>query len=166
MTAAPVLLVDAALDRYIALRLAYQEQKGLARLLPFEFSARALAAVATIDTPAMSYALQDYRIAQARHGATRYVIGCHTYGERARWRILARPDDDPRAIADARRAQLVHVANDSARRFARDVRREIVPGLHTNKAIDRQIAAVARMHETSLVAQLEMIRELLGNGAD
>lgn len=161
MTAAAVEVVDAALDRYVAARQDYRLRHGLPdNTLPFHFTARGLAAFAELSVADMSAALQVYRTAQGRDGATRYVVGSHSYGRKAAWRILATPDDDPHLVRQARRRQLVHVARDSAARFIRDVRSEVAPGLRDSQS-DRLIQAVARMHEASLRAQMDLVQELL-----
>lgn len=88
----------------------------------------------------VSVRLQQYRGAQGRQGSnTRYVIGAYGYGPDARWRILAKPGDDPAVIRRARKAQAKHIFRDAHDRLVSDLINELYPGL-SDSVTDRQIA--------------------------
>jgi len=148
-----VQVVDLALDRYIRL----MEARGID---PQGVAAVTLAKLVGLSVDGLGPLLQRYRRAQRRDGATRYVIGAHQYGPRARWAILAKPDSDPALVREARRAQAVWVVHDAVRRLTTDGVLEVRPGLR-NTSSDRLIDAVQRATEQMLTSQFDLVQQLL-----
>jgi hypothetical protein len=129
-------LVDHACDLYVASMVGRGiDPKGVRCLT--------LAHLAGCDPTTMSGALQEHLVAQGK-SKTRYVLGCEGYGRRARWKILSKPNTDPNVVRQARVDHAIHIAGDAFARHARDVLRELEPGLH-GTAIDALILASARM---------------------
>jgi hypothetical protein len=125
--------VERALDKYVAI----MAKRGTD---PQGFRAGTLAKLIDEPRSSMSVRLQQYRGSQGREGSrTRYVIGAYSYGPDARWRILAKPGDDPAVIRRARRDQAKHIFKDAHDRIVSDLIHELYPGLSDSRT-DRQIA--------------------------
>lgn len=116
-------MVDAALDAYVA------HFRTARHIDPTGFKSATLVALAGCTSGQMSGALQYYRRRQGTTGATRYVIAAQEYGVAARWRILAKPGDDPAVVAAARLSQARWACEDMAARFVSDRVNEISPAL-------------------------------------
>lgn len=125
--------IERALDKYVAA----MAKRGTN---PQGFRAGTLAKMIDEPRASVSVRLQQYRGAQGREGSkTRYVIGAYSYGPDARWRILAKPGDDPAVIRRARRDQAKHIFQDAHSRIVSDLITELYPGLSDTRT-DRQIA--------------------------
>jgi hypothetical protein len=144
--------VERALDVYVA----SMAKRGTN---PQGFRAGTLAKIIKEPRGRTSVRLQQYRGAQARTTGqqTRYVLGAYSYGPEARWRILAKPGDDPAVIRKARRQQAVHIFKDAHARMVSDLFHELYPGL-SNSITDRMISDVtdlARRQSEALVGHIE-----------
>lgn len=147
-------VVERALDAYVAA----MGQRGTN---PQGFRASTLAKLIGEATGRMSTRLQQYRYAQSRQQGqrTRFVLGAYSYGPDARWRILAKPGDDPAVIRRARREQAKHIFQDAHDRIVRDLVYELYPGLSDSRA-DRHIADLtdfARRQSEVLVDHIESV---------
>lgn len=124
---AHVRCVEKALDAYLT-KLKARGQQGY-RQNPGGIRAATLAKLAGVTRSQMSTMLMSYRWIQRRDGATRYVVGAQGYGQAARWRILAKPGSDPKAIREARLEQAMWIAQDGMARIVRDTLHEAFPAL-------------------------------------
>jgi hypothetical protein len=138
-------VVDEALDRYVS-------EMGRRGIEPEGVTARTLAALVDVPRSTMSTLLQEYRIAQAKPGATRYVLACREYGRNARWRIVAKPGSDPKVVQAARTEQGRYIAKDAVLRFLRDRNLEVAPALK-GAAADENLAHVMNL----AVGQMESV---------
>lgn len=144
-------IVEDALDQYVA----YFGSRGID---PAGVRVATLAKLVDVTPAQMSQAVQAYRQAQVRDGATRYVIGCREYGRNARWSILAKPSTDPKVVQRARVEQARWITKDAVTRFAKDRLLEVNPSL-TGKGKDPVIE-----HATAYAAeQLESMARFVEN---
>lgn len=144
-----ITIIDNALDRYVSER----RSRGVD---PDGVRVKTLAHIADVSNGEMSTMLQSYRIAQARDGATRYVIAANSYGRNARWHILAKPGTDPRGVREARTAQTRWVAEDLTQRWFSDLKHEISPGLQ-----DAETDEAIRAATEFLTGQFEQVKRLV-----
>jgi hypothetical protein len=146
--------VERALDKYVAL----MARRGTD---PQGFRVSTLAKLIGETRGRMSVRLQQYRGSQARSNgqSTRYVLGAYSYGPDARWRILAKPGDDPAVVRKARRQQAKHIFKDAHSRIVSDLVHELYPGL-SDTTTDRHIADLtdfARRQSEVLVDHIEAV---------
>jgi hypothetical protein len=150
-------VVDVALNKYITML----NSRGIA-VDPDGFRAVTLAKVVGVSTSHMSAQLQDYRYRQSS-GKSRYIIGCEEYGPRARWKILAKPGTDPKAVQKARRLHAMWLARDTAQKFLRDVGLEVTPALK-GAPMDPTIQSVLDHMARQIVLNAELVRTILEHG--
>ena len=122
--------------------------------------AATLAKLANVDRPTMSLLLANYRERQGAV-ATRYVIACREYGRNARWFLLALPKTDPAGVPRARQTAAVWSLEDAVRRFAKDARHEIRPGLHAT-VDDQHLNQVVTFAESNIASVVQLVRGMLG----
>jgi hypothetical protein len=149
-------VVESALDKYVAAR----ARRGMN---PQGFRAGTLAKIIGEDRGRTSTRLQQYRGAQARPNGqqTRYVLGAYQYGPEARWRILAKPGDDPAHVRRARKQQAVHIFTDAHARMVSDLVHELYPGLsdsQTDRAI-QDLTEFARKQAEVVVDHVQTVME-------
>ena len=129
---------------------------------------RTLAHLADVAPTEMSVMLQSYRLAQARLGengapTTRYVIASQGYGRDARWRLLAKPDTDPKKVREARQSQMKWITQDMVRRVLSDVITEINPGLRGAET-DQMIEQASVFLTKQVSAITELVQAIITNG--
>jgi hypothetical protein len=149
---ASISAVDLALDKYI-------QQSRARGIDPTGVFLGTLSAFARVTNSWMSQALQDYRKAQSA-GPTRYVIACEGYGISARWRILAKPGNDPSVIREARRIHGLYIVRDAVQRYVRDRVTELQSSL-TQSQQDREIEFCVNLIEGQFTALLQHVESRL-----
>lgn len=155
-------IVDRALDAYLA-------EMGRKSIDPEGVRVSSLAALVGVPTSAMSHHLQQYLRRQAK-GVTRYVIGCEGYGNPKtssnppRWKIMAKPNSDPKVVQRARLAHAKYLAHDNLTKTVRDYTRETFPGLGGTD-LDRTIETVVQGMLQHLKVDVDTAVRLLNSAA-